>query len=238
MFSSNNNTFTMGLGKIRGLIAAGFVAALSLAPATAGHDKPDIDELTYKISRNDKSIGVHRVSYAQTETGVEIDIKIKVRVKIAFITAFRMDHKSREVWREGELVSLEAETMRNRRKAMVALSPVDGQYALEVNGERILAPENVLATSFTDTHIWQTAGDLPVTLLDTVSGRLRPSVFRPHGAVTIEAAGRAIDTRHFTIVNDESGITTHEFWVDGAGDLVRANLVTFDGHAITYELSA
>lgn len=64
----------------------------------------------FEIFRGDSEIGRHVVTFARDGQDLIVRTEIDMKVKIAFITAFRYEHRATEVWRDGRLISLEATT--------------------------------------------------------------------------------------------------------------------------------
>lgn len=66
--------------------------------------------LGFDIFRGESDIGRHVVTFAQDGDALIVKTEIDMKVKIAFITAFRYQHRATEVWRDGRLVSLQSTT--------------------------------------------------------------------------------------------------------------------------------
>ncbi|WP_203292282.1 DUF6134 family protein [Maricaulis parjimensis] len=100
------------------------MAALWLAPASAYADTPD--DIVFDVYRNGTPFGEHVVRFRELGDGeLEVDVDVRLRAGLGPITLFRYSHDSREIWRDGELVSLIAETFNDGEETGVTLSGGD-----------------------------------------------------------------------------------------------------------------
>ena len=86
------------------------LALLSLVPAGGAlADTPD--DILFDVYRNGSPFGEHTVRFQETENGaLQVDVDVELRAGLGPITLFRYRHDSREVWDDGELVSVTADT--------------------------------------------------------------------------------------------------------------------------------
>lgn len=204
-------------------------------PVQAVDNIPDANNLTYDIVRKGSVIGTHKVSFSADEEGERVvDIKARIRVKLAFITVFKLDHTSTEVWEGNQLERLVAHTKKNSKEAEVQVAVEGDALVLESpEGEGPL-PSDVVPTSFTKTDLWSVDGKRELTLLDTLSGLQKKSVLTGHGYRQLDVGGAVQDLRYYTIDEVESGVQTHEFWIDDAGNMVKCRFITKDGDELFY----
>ncbi|MFQ5346740.1 MAG: DUF6134 family protein [Rhodothalassiaceae bacterium] len=208
---------------------------VTLHPAVAVDHVPEASSLSYTIERKGREIGRHIVSYTITPNGQrDVEIATRIRVKFAFMTVFRMDHAGHELWDHDRLVRMFTATMKNSRKEEVDLRAVGDHVIVATDKGTETAPLDVVPSSFTKPDFWIDSGEKDFLLLDTLSGRLRPSKLVYKGRMTIELDGQAYDTRCYRIFATAEGRLSHEFWIDDAGYLIKAHLITRDGESLYY----
>jgi len=212
---------------------------LGLAPARAVDTPPEESSLVYAIERKGDRIGEHIVNYALQPGGeTDIEISAKIRVKFAFFTVYRLDHVGHEVWQDGHLLRMTTNTLKNNDRDRVQVRAADGHYLVETDEGERSAPLDLVPSSFTKSDFWIDSGEKNFLLLNTLSGRIRESRLVFNGREQLMLEGQAFDTRYFQIYDLERETLSHEFWVDDAGYLVRAHLLTKDGHSLYYTQSA
>lgn len=207
--------------------------------AQAGNETPNMTSLTYEVIRKGASIGTHSVSFGSETAGtILVDITARIRVKLIFITLFKLDHKAREEWHNGHLVKMNSATREGSKTKDVSLYISDGIYVIETTKGTKTGPDNLVPSSFTMPDFWISSGSRDFNLLDTLSGNLYPSRLLYQGWTSLVIDGQAHDTHYYHIINLETGDLSHEFWVDDAGHLVEANIMTHKGEQLTYRQSA
>jgi hypothetical protein len=114
----------------------------TLPPITNG---PPVN---FEIYRGSSDIGRHTVAFARDGENLIVTTEIEMKVKIAFITAFRYEHRAREVWRDGRLVALESTTFDDGKTYFVnAVSREDGLW-VEGSSGNYLAPSDTIPSSY------------------------------------------------------------------------------------------
>ena len=85
----------------RGFLAAAVTPGLMRAPPAM---------LSFDVFRDGTRIGFHRIRF-QTDGGLlTANVSVEIAVKFGPVTLFRYAHSVREVWRDGQFVSLVSET--------------------------------------------------------------------------------------------------------------------------------
>lgn len=109
-----------------GAFAATFV--MSSAPAYADNLKGVFDDaakgdIVFTMDRKGKNIGSHSIRYTPLDDGtLQVDVTIGIKVKFAFITAYRYEHRNREIWSaDGEtLLAIDVETNNNGKSITIS----------------------------------------------------------------------------------------------------------------------
>lgn len=126
--------------------------------------------------RNGSNIGHHRITVNQEDEQVVVTVDIRLRVSFAGITLYRYEHDSREVWREGQLFSINSRTyddgdqffvnaLRNDETDSLKVTHQDGSYSTEAL---------VFPTSY-----WHPKFMTARQLVDTQSGKLLSVTMTP-----------------------------------------------------------
>lgn len=142
-----------------GALALGTVGALAL-PAAA----EDRAVRLFRIRRDGRDIGRHRLTARTTDKGFEIAIDIDIAVKVLGITGYRYELENREVWSNRQLVSLSSRTnddgTRERAKVVRAgdMLEIDGSgYDGTVTADAVTTSYYV--TQFMERRPWISTQD-------------------------------------------------------------------------------
>ena len=107
-------------------------AALTLNHGTASGK----EIYTFDVFFDDRLIGEHQFVRSTSETGDEVvTSRASFALKILFFNAFKYEHSSREMWRDGCLVELEATTNTKKGEQITTLRSQSGELSLTVNGD-------------------------------------------------------------------------------------------------------
>lgn len=107
-----------------------FAAPLFMASAPAYADRLDgvfedaaRGDIVFTMDRKGKNIGNHSIRYTPLENGtLQVDVTIGIKVKFAFITAYRYEHRNREIWSaDGKtLLAIDVETNNNGKNITIS----------------------------------------------------------------------------------------------------------------------
>ncbi len=131
-------------------------------PAAAG----DLDA-KFLIKRAGKVIGYHIVGVTETADGYIVDAETRMRVKLGPIPLFKYDHESREVWKNGELVSLDSRTNHDGDRYFVEAERIDGVLMIDGSGYHGAAPAGAVPSSYWDKSFMETDA-----VIDTQTGEI------------------------------------------------------------------
>ncbi len=191
------------------LVSAATVAA-SVAVASA---IPPSGEIPFTVFRNgDSEMGFHRLRFTREGERVIVEKEINFKVRLAFITAFRYEHRNREVWENGRLVSLDTTTNDDGREHWVRGRATPDGFAVESSRGSLIAPADVIPTSY-----WNIATIGATKLLDTQRGLMMDVRIEPLGVEPVTAGGDVVDARHFriNILSNKPGSTDAiDIWYD------------------------
>lgn len=193
--------------------------AVTTMPVSAG----DLDA-KFLIKREDKVIGFHKVDVTETDEGVVVDTEIEMRVKLGFIPLFKYDHEAREVWRDGQVVSIESKTNYNGDKSSVLARREGDTLLIDGTEYKGPAPENAVPSSY-----WAKSLVDADALINTQTGEIIE--------VDVERVGETPaphnqEAEHFRV----KGTVDLDIWYDGP-QWVGSQFV-IDGEELIYELVA
>ena len=141
---------------------------------TLSHGIASGDEIyTFDVFFDDRLIGEHQFVRSTSETGDEVvTSRASFALKILFFNAFKYEHSSREKWRDGCLVELEATTNTKKGEQTTTLRNQSGEPSLTVNGEtKDLPNEDSCLSSFA---YWRTDLSERALLMNAQSGDFVP----------------------------------------------------------------
>ena len=124
-----------------------FLAGTGAALATPAIAAPTARRV-FQILRDGDDIGRHTMIAVQGINGFTLDTEIDIKVTFLGVTAYRYLLKNREIWKAGQLVSMNATT--NDDGTEDAARVRAGSKALRIEGSRLTgeAPLNAVTTSY------------------------------------------------------------------------------------------
>ena len=118
------------------MLAASRSGAVSLA-----HDLPDAGRvIEYDIVWHNKPIGRHSIKILHGEPQVQIEHDVEIEVSVLFVTALSMTHKSNELWENGHLIGLNADTVKNDQKTALSGKQTGNKFVLEQPEKKLVLP--------------------------------------------------------------------------------------------------
>ena len=179
--------------------------------------------LDYRASLNGSDIGYQRVRIREhDEDGhVVVEHDTKLEVRILFAVAYRLEHRSTEVWEGFTLKSVKSETVENDQRTLVDGRATDKGFRLDNQKSQWLTPgELVTADSF-----WIAAALEAASVVNTRTGDTAKPVLKKIGEdrwhLSAAFAHGAVDA---TLEFDNGFLREAE--VDSDGHLVRLVRVT------------
>lgn len=195
------------------------VLILSAVPLSAQAGEGAYDA-AFEILRRGQPIGFHVVDVEQTADGFVVDTRIEMKVKFGPIPVYRYEHVSHEVWRDGDVVSIDSRTNDNGDKHSVVAARENDILMIDATGFKGPAPEGAFPSSY-----WNKAITRTTTLLNTQTGELIDVTVLKKG-VTQSPGGTPAE--QFML----AGTVALNLWYNG-DQWVGSNFV-IDGEELTY----
>jgi hypothetical protein len=170
-------------------------AAATVAPLPAA--KPPARQIAFAILSDDDVIGHHSITFERRGGDLLVDIDIGIEVRFAFFTLFRYQHENLEVWRDGQLVSLDTRT--DDDGTLYAVTARATPTGLQVEGANgtFLAPKEIIPTSY-----WNPATVEQTRLLDTQRGRLLEVTIQAFGNEPVAMGSATLPAQKYTVTGD------------------------------------
>lgn len=219
--------------KLRPIIVMIAAALCFGAPAASMNFTPAMKQsLNFTVYREDAPIGYHKFDFRPQGDKLEVEIDVDLEIKLMFVTAFKFTHVASEVWENGRLIRMESETDDDGDPYKVKVRRLGDGMLVEVNGERKLAPGDILPS-----NLWNRAILTEDKILHPIVGRVLPLKVTELGIREIDIGnGRKISAQGFKI--DGGGEFQRELWYSPNDRLVEVGFnAPRDGSRITYRLS-
>ena len=170
------------------------------------------ESLNFKVLRDGAPIGHHSIAFNQVGDELHVDVAIDLEVNFAFITLFRYEHRAKEVWRDGRLVSLESRTDDDGKRYTVSAKSTPEGLVVEGTEGRYLAPAEILPTTY-----WRPETVEQDVLLDTQRGGLLTVSATPKGTEVVKTAKTPLPAQRFALEGD----LEVDLWYDPTGDWMK-----------------
>jgi hypothetical protein len=196
-------------------------------PASAALPVPPADSLAFRLVRHGSEIGRHTLTFDRQDNALTVRVAVDVLVTVFSIPIVRYTHRAVEIWQNGMLVSLDAETDKNGDRQWARARRTES--GLEVAGsrtDRYLAPEAAIATSYWNKRMVD--GPM-ISLEDGVL--LRPTVALSRAETIRLACGEKIAADHYNL----SGAFDIDVWYDSADTWAGLAFDVPDGSNVHYE---
>ncbi len=212
-----------GFNEVSGNVFMRMAAYLCLMCLTAtipaaAHDL----DAKFLIKREGKVIGYHHVDVHETAFGTVVYTEIEMRVKLGPVPLFKYDHDSREVWRDGDLITINSDTNYNGEKTYLRAQREEGVLQIDGSDYQGPAPAAAVPSSY-----WDKSMITANTIISTLTGEIID--------VTVEQMGETmaphmVKAEHFRV----TGTVTVDIWYDDQ-QWVGSHFI-IDGEELTYEL--
>jgi hypothetical protein len=200
-------------------VMAVWAALAAFSPALAD----EAGEYTFTVLSDGDPIGRHRIAFEHQGDRVEIREATEIEVSFASIPLYTFEHESRQLWRDGRAVRIDAATNDNGEHLAITVRDTPRGYVRRVNGrvDRFEDGATVLA-------LWNRDTFGEGEYFSAVEDKVLHASFEDAGPATIVIAGQQVQTQHYRMRGDEE----HELWFDERGRLAK---VAFRRYGTTIE---
>jgi hypothetical protein len=218
----------------RALLLAGFAGAVSCAiPRVARAATPIVlPEATanrqFSVLYKGNKIGAHTILYSSATGETRVSTEIHLLVKVFLFTVFTFKHRSEEIWRGGQLMSLNSETVEHGETLQVEGAASAAGFRVVSKGGPFIAS----AATLTSNSLWTPAVLEQETVVDAQHGGIIGVSARKLADEQIVIAGRQVRATRYTLITP---YLAGSIWYDEENLWVRGEFER-DGAKIQYEL--
>lgn len=179
-----------------------------------------------------KEVGMHRlvIEPGTSDGSGVITATIEIKVKVAFITAYRFNHQSREVWSGGTIESLEGVTDDDGEVINVKGKRGAAGFEIDGPGGRLVVDPNLP----TSNAIWSANAVTWPEAIDVQYGALTGWALKTLGPEPIKVRSRTLEAMRYEFTTPYN---FGDIWYDETETLVKFHMVK-EGEEIDYELAA
>lgn len=210
------------------IIVSIVIIGLFSLPSYAGI--PQENQRVFDIYRNNKKIGTHTLTFTRKGSDTVVDIDIKMKATLGFIPLYKYRHTNREIWRGDQLLSIDAFTNDNGKKAFVRAYKNGNVLKVTSNNHAYTTSANIMSTSY-----WHRSTAYQKQLINTQTGKLinvgivdKKSISTPMGKQIRPSQKYVISGDIKTIVSYDKGTSEWiglNFKINGA-DFVYKPVIT------------
>lgn len=221
--------FAIGLFASLSLVAAGpaFAASCS-ADAGAPVDVEDLygERIAFEVRREGRRVGSHETRFERDGDRLTVSSEMQLKVKVLFITAYRFEYQSEEVWCGDAIQTVEANVNDNGDRISLVGRRQDEQMAIDRDDEA----GTLIDGDLFPTNHWNEAVLRGDAVLNTITGRVNKVEIVPMGVEEIETTSGTIKATRY----EYRGELETEAWYDDRGRWVKLRFAADDGSTIEY----
>lgn len=152
----------------------------------------------FQVFLDDRPIGEQHFQVDRQGDTWRANIEARFDVDFLFFNAYDYAHQNTEVWQDGCLQSLDAQTDDNGTAYRLEGQRQGEQFRLSINGEETLLPGCVMSFAYWNPDILQQS-----RLLNTQDGRYMPVTITQVGQETVEVLGQSVAAVHYRLDAEE-----------------------------------
>lgn len=209
------------------LLSGAFCAALL---ALAGAAYAETSTYLYSVWYGDKRIGEHEYVISRSGDGLSVRSEASMEVRVLFVPVYRYRHLAEEVWQDGCLTALSAETDDNGRHYALQATATPGAVRLQQTApaldEREVAPVACPASfAYWDLDLLRQE-----QLLNAQTGEIAPATLIPEGNESLDG----VAARRYLL--EAEGLTPIRLWYRESDDQWLRLETSREGATISYRL--
>ena len=210
---------------------------LPLAPTTSLSDDikgiPDSGTIEFAVYRKGDKIGRHTLTFTEKADKLTVDVDVALKVRLLFVTVYRYEHTSTEVWDQGKLTSLESETRQNGKEWFVKAECDTTQMQVMANDGASVVDGSLFPTTY-----WNVASLETPRWFNTQFGSPLDVNVSPLGPDVVQAAGQPVEALRYNVtgfIAETQKPVNMDLWYGANGQLVKLQFAAADGSLIEYK---
>ena len=204
-----------------------FAAALYMSPgvsAKAGAEP--VRTWDFRVYLDDREIGYHRVRMTPQEDGTRVSTEARFDVKFLFISAFRYEHRSDEMWRDACLSGIDARTDKNGDELFVRGEANDNGISVRTHDGEQQLHGCVRSFAYWDPELLRAT-----RLLNAQTGAYQPVQIKELGNAPLAVDGQEIAARKYRLLVDNAAV---DLWYTPDMKWLALESTTRDGYRLRY----
>ena len=212
------------------VLLAGLIANPSLAQQASS-------QLTYKLILKHGIVGTKKMGTQIVKVttidgangSYDVDTRMTIDFKPFIFSHVKVSQVTREVWRNGEIVSFESKTNDRGKKFHVLANRKDDGLVVVAGDQTRSASRQAAPTSYWYEPLFKARRQF----FDTKSGKLRDLKLDFVGMAQVKYRGTQYPVRHYRVAEDEKA---REFWYFETGIMYMRRWEEDEGGTVTYVL--
>lgn len=180
----------------------------------------------FRVFLDDREIGYHTVRLSPEEEGRRISVEASFKVKVLFITAYRYEHQTEELWQGSCLADIDSSTNDNGKQLFVRADTNSSDFRLLTHNGRQDIDGCVRSFAYWDPELLKSQ-----RLLNTQTGEYQEVETMDLGNSPLEIDGRTVDARQYRLLTDDFSI---DLWYTPDMDWLALQSMTDSGHRLRY----
>lgn len=172
----------------------------------------------YTITRNNKVIGQHQLSFSRQGQKLVVDVTSDITIRVLKIPVYRFHYTSTEEWVNGEIQSVKAETTEKGRTRSHTYQFPDGNS------------DETPSTRVYPSNHWNAEVLQATNIFNTLTGKINQVKITKINQQTLVINGTPVNTTHYSY----SGELTTDVWYDNQQRWVKLSFLGDDGSKIDY----
>lgn len=142
---------------------------------------PQNTEFEYDVLRKGKKIGSHRIQFARSDLGLSVTAKTKMKVKLLFVTVYKYEYVSEEVWCGDSLLGVQSRVNDNGSRSETLLRRDGSTYVVQKGDQTY-----TVGSDFFPTNHWNKNVIGARRLFNTITGELDTVSYSVAGSKTMD----------------------------------------------------
>jgi len=203
--------------------------ALAATPASARSFDPIAaygGSMEFEVLRDGDPVGQQTVFFQPMDGGINTTIEMRLDVKMLGFTVYRFGYRSEALWRDGQLVELNAITDDDGTQTQVSAA-TRGDW-IQVTGP---SGDRAAQAGVFPTNHWNPGVVGSRAVLNTITGQIAAVNINAGGREVVQTASGPVEANRFVYSGDLHDV---EVWYDAEGRWVRLRFPDKSGGVIDY----
>ena len=214
------------MGLVKNKVIAAMLFALLLLPQSVL--STTADEYAFKVFLDDKEIGHHRFEVLRQGAETMVKSEADFTVKFLFFNAYSYRHSNTELWQEGCLRLIDAQTDDNGDELFVRGKLKNAKLSLETQAGMSEVDGCIRSFAYWDLDLLRDK-----QLLNPQTGELLPVTVEFLGESDIEHRGTSVAAKHYIIRGEDLDI---ELWYSKDRNWLALESTLENGSRLSYRI--